>query len=116
VSRLETVDGTNWEEFVRAPVAVLMLGKTDCEACARWAEELSQFLESDREFEQVRFGKLQLDRPGLVSFKRANPWVAELDSLPFNVIYADENRVKSFAGGGVERLANRLRRILASRP
>ena len=35
------------EAHVAAPRSVLMLGKSDCEACASWTEELSKFLESD---------------------------------------------------------------------
>jgi hypothetical protein len=113
MSRLEVVDGGSWEAFVAAPAAVLMLGKSDCEACAAWTEELSAFLERDERFGQVRFGKLLLDKPGLVAFKRANPWLAdEVDVLPFNVIYVGGKPVKRFAGSGTERLVARLERAL----
>lgn len=111
MSRLEILDGKNWEELVNSPTAVLMLGKTDCAACNEWTEELSSFLESDDKYEGVRFGKIFLDKPGLVSFKRANPWLAEVDVLPFNIIYKNGNKEKTFAGKGVERLTNRLERI-----
>jgi len=111
VSRLEALDKTNWRDFVAAPRAVLMLGKSDCEACAQWTEELGKFLESDEEWKDVRFGKILLDKPGLIDFKRANPWIAELDVLPFNQIYIGGERSKSFAGGGIERLVNRLRSL-----
>ena len=111
--RLEILDGKSWEAFVAAPVAVLMLGKADCEACKAWTAELEGFLASDEAFSRVRFGKLLLDTPGLVSFKRANPWIAELDVLPFNVIYVNGERTKEFAGSGIERLVSRLERVLA---
>lgn len=112
--RLETIDGKSWEAFVAAPVAVLMLGKSDCEACRAWAAELSEWLGNDEAFRSVRFGKLLLDTPGLVSFKRANPWIAEVDTLPFNLIYVGGERVKQFAGGGVDRLVSRLERVTAA--
>jgi hypothetical protein len=51
-----------------------------------------------------------LDQRGLIELK-ANPWLAEVDVLPFNVIYVGGERVKTFAGGGLERLRNRLARI-----
>ena len=114
MQRLETLDGKTWEAFTQAPTAVLMLGKTDCEACRAWTEELNTFLESDERFKDVRFGKILLDTPGLVSFKRANPWLAEVDVLPFNVIYQGGSREKSFAGSGVERLTNRLERLMTA--
>lgn len=109
--RLEAVDAKNWREFVAAPLSVLMLGKSDCEACAAWTAELTAFLAGDDEWKDVRFGKILLDRPGLVDFKRANPWIAELEVLPFNQIYVSGERSKSFAGSGIERLVNRLRSL-----
>ena len=108
--RLEKLDGSNWEAFVAAPAALLMLGKSDCEACAAWTAELETFLETDERWRHVRFGKLLLDKPGLISFKRANPWIAELHDLPTNVLYVNGQEVKRFAGGGVERLVTRLER------
>jgi hypothetical protein len=107
--RLEAIDATNWRGFVASPLAVLVLGKTDCPNCARWTEELGTFLEADREFADVRFGKMLLDRPGLGDFKRANPWLADLDVLPYTLLYRGGEKAKEFAGGGIERLVNRLR-------
>ncbi|HTY19030.1 MAG TPA: hypothetical protein VMH82_14975 [Myxococcota bacterium] len=116
MSRLEILDGKSWQAFLEAPAAVLVLGKSGCDACSTWASELERFLDGDQRWQHVRFGKLLLDTPGLVSFKRANPWVAELDALPFTVIYRDGQRSKDFAGGGVERLVTRLERALAPAP
>lgn len=112
MSRLEALDAKNLAEFLSAPAAVLMLGKSDCEACARWTDELSEFLARDEEWRDVRFGKLLLDRGGLVAFKRDNPWVADLDVLPFNVLYVAGEKKSEFAGSGVPRLENRLRMVL----
>lgn len=106
--RLEVLEGNAWEELVRAPLAVLMLGKTDCAACAAWTEELESFLAGDAAPSDVRFGKIYLDHPGLVSFKRANPWISELENLPCNVLYRNGERVKQWLGGGVERMTSRL--------
>jgi hypothetical protein len=108
VSRIETIDRSNWKTFVEAPLAVLMLAKTTCAHCAQWTEELASFLEDDRTYADVRFGKLYLDQPGLVEFKRDNPWLAEVDDLPTNVLYRRGERVKTWAGGGLERLRGRL--------
>ncbi len=108
--RLETIDGQNWEAFVASPAAVLMLGKSDCAACAAWTAELEAFLEHDARWRHVRFGKLVLDKPGLISFKRANPWIADVHELPTNVLYVNGLETKRFAGSGVERLVTRLER------
>ena len=73
--------------------------------------ELEAFLAADAKWTNVRFGKVLLDKGGLLSFKKANPWVAEVHDLPFHVIYVNGERAKTFAGGGVERLVNRLERL-----
>ena len=111
MSRLEVIGSDNWEEFVKAPMAVLMLGKTDCAACNEWTEELKTFLESDENFKDVRFGKMLLDQRGLAAFKKISPWLAEVDVLPFNVIYKEGEKKKEFAGKGTERLVNRLNNL-----
>ncbi|RIL02017.1 MAG: hypothetical protein DCC71_16985 [Proteobacteria bacterium] len=108
------LDGKSWEAFLASPAAVLMLGKSDCPACAEWTAELESFLEADARWTHVRFGKLLLDTPGLVSFKRANPWIAELDMLPVTLVFVNGKEAKRFAGGGVERLVTRMERALGA--
>lgn len=113
--QLEVIDGHSWREFVGSDVAVLMLGKSDCEACARWTEELTTFLGSEHGLAGVRFGKMLLDQKGLTDFKRDNgAWLKDVDVLPFNVIYRRGKIEKSFAGSGIERLTNRLAGVLAA--
>ena len=111
MSRLEAIDGTTWEGLLDAPWSVLMLGKSDCDHCNEYTEELHAFLAADQQYVDVRFGKILLDRGGLVSFKRANPWIAEVDVLPYTLIYRGGERVAEFAGGGIGRLTARLERV-----
>ena len=115
MAELEVLSGADLPAFLSSDVAVLVLSKSDCGACAAWAEELKAHLASlpaDDQFSDVRYGKLVLDTRGLTDFKRANQeWLAKLDVLPFNVIYQRGERAKSWAGGGVERLTNRLSRL-----
>ena len=113
-NRLELLDTNTWQPFLASPAAVLMLGKSDCAACAAWTEELERFLATDERFGHVRFGKLLLDKPGLVAFKRANPWIAELDVRPANVLSAGGHEVKRFAGAGIDRLVTRLEKLPSS--
>lgn len=114
MSRLESVDGTNWREFVQSPLALLVIGKSDCPACSAWSAELETFLAGDEEWKAVRFGKMLLDKGGLIDFKRANPWLADVEELPLNQFYASGERTKSFPGSGIERLVTRLRSLAAS--
>ena len=112
MTELEMLDRKSWEEFLNAPIAVLMLGKNDCQACADWTEELNTWFGSETVPENVRFGKIILDTPGMGRFKIAQPWVSEVDVLPFNAIFIDGERVKEWAGGKLSRLQNRLERLL----
>jgi hypothetical protein len=111
MQRLEAIDGTTWAAFLAAPWAVLMLGKSDCEHCAAYTEELHAFLAADATYGDIRFGKMVLDKGGLASFKRANPWLAEVDILPYTLIYRGGEKVAEFAGGGIARLQSRLERL-----
>ncbi len=112
MATLEKLGRDDWAGLLEAPLSVLIVGKTTCEACKIWAAELTAFLESDEEFANVRFGKIDIDTPGLVSFKRANPWVAELTDLPHTSVWVGGEKKKEFYGGGVDRTANRLRRFV----
>jgi hypothetical protein len=112
---LETIGPDNWKEFISAkPAAMLVIGKHDCDHCNSWAAELVEFLAGDEaaSFAGVRFGKLDLKQRGLVEFRKATPWLKDLDVLPHNVIYIDGEPVKQFAGAGIDRMTNRLKRVL----
>jgi hypothetical protein len=111
MDRLESIDGANWEAFLGAAWSVLMLGKSDCAHCAEFTEELKAFLAADRTYTDIRFGKMLLDRGGLATFKRANPWLADADVLPYTLIYRNGQKVAEFAGGAITRLESRLERV-----
>ena len=108
MSRLEVIEGAGWEDLLAAPAALLVLGRSDCAACGMWVEELERFLATDATWTHVRFGHLRLDQPGLLDFKRANPWVASVCELPTNLLYVGGVRKKTWLGGGAKRLEERL--------
>ncbi len=112
MAEFEEVGRENWEEFISSPKAVLMLGKTDCPSCTAFAKELTAFCEEGAEgWEDVRFGKLIINQPGLAGFKKQNTWLADVRDLPYTLIYADGEIEKKFLGGGIDRLTNRLERV-----
>ena len=111
MSRLEIIDGTSWSELLDAEAALLVLGRSDCAACAMWREELESFLATDETWTHVRFGHLPLDQKGLLEFKRANPWVAEVCELPTNLLYVRGAKKKTWLGGGANRLVERLESV-----
>lgn len=115
MAQLEELDKDTLGPFLDSPVCVLILAKTGCAACAAWGAELTAFLATlgdDDPLSGVRYGKLILNQRGLSDFKKASPWLQDVKDLPFNVLYRDGENVRSFAGGGTERLVNRLKRVL----
>ena len=72
------------------------------------------FLADDTEWSEVRFGKLELDRGGLGAFKKENPWLADIKDLPYTLVYVNGERMKEFLGSGIDRLVNRMRRVIDS--
>ena len=111
--KLETVDSTNFKEFLSAPVAFLMVGKTDCPACIKWTEELVSYLDTTPDLPGVRFGKVVLDGGGVTEFKRTHAgWLKDVMELPYNTLWVNGQKVKDWTGNNVERLANRLNPLL----
>jgi hypothetical protein len=108
MSRLEVLDGTNWEEFLAAPVSVLTLARSDCPQCTDWETALEAFLATDPRWAGVRFGRMVLDRGRLGSFKRAHDWVAELRGLPYTLISVDGEPVRDFVEASIEVLTTYL--------
>ena len=82
-----------------------------CEHCTIYSDDLHRFPDSGSAPGDVGFGKMLLDRGGLVGFQRANPWLADLDVLPYTLVYRQGVKVAEFAGGDVPRLQARLARV-----
>ena len=110
-SRLELLGRETWHEFLSSPAAVLVLGKSDCDACAAWTQEVKAFLADDTEWTNVRFGKIELDLGGLAAFKKENSWLAEIKDLPYTLVYVNGEKKKEFLGSGIKRLVNRMHRV-----
>ncbi len=108
---IQTLTADNLAAFESQPNRVLILGKSTCDNCHRWEAELNQAIEADEFQPEIPVGKLNLDQRGLGDFKKGNPWLVDVKDLPFNVIYKGNEIEKSYAGGGLDRLVNRLKRL-----
>jgi hypothetical protein len=109
VVEIQELDAKTWSDALGSGPAFLILGKTTCQACTEWAEELSGW---EHTHPDVNVVKIMLDRPGLARFKMAHPWVAEVDMLPMNVLMRDGEVLKQWAGAGLPRLEARLKRVM----
>ncbi len=107
---LQILNSENLAEFLDLPSYVLVLSKSDCVACGQWQTEIEAAF-ADESLPEIAIGKLNLDQQGLSDFKRNNKWLKDVNDLPFNAIFKDGELKKSYAGAGLDRLMNRLKRL-----
>ena len=79
--RLEDISDSNWRDFVGSELSVLLLTVAECPHCRKWAEELTEFLEDDSDWDHVRFGKIVLDGDGVGDFKNSNEWLEMIEGV-----------------------------------
>ena len=94
-------------ELLTAECAILILAKTGCAACAGYEAELLGAGCAGR-LGGVVVRKLVLDAPGAVEFKRSNPWLADVDFLPYTVLYVRGEPAEDFATSRSPYLLERL--------
>ncbi len=114
MDRLESLSDQNYREFLGTGVRVLLLTLPGCPHCRAWTNELSEFLEFNDKWKDIRFGELDLEGNDVDDFKQNNDWLEFIEGVPFNIIYVDGQPTNSFAGSGIERLVRRLQRLLVS--
>ena len=109
---LEELDESTWQAFLNAPISVLMLSKNDCPSCLQLSKELTDWEYIEAVHANIRFGKIMLDRSGMGRFKIAQPWVSNIDIMPFLAIFVDGERVMEWGGRTRSYLQNQLEVIL----
>jgi hypothetical protein len=91
------VDDDTVERVIGARHGALVLAKDDCDNCAAYESQIRR-LQEDGQLGDLVVGKIVLTQPGSRDFKRANPWLRELDFLPYTVLYASGEKVDEFPG------------------
>jgi hypothetical protein len=84
------------DRVVGARHGALVLAKDDCDNCAAYETQIRRLLEEGQLGDLV-VGKMVLTQPGARGFKRANPWLSEVDFLPYTLLYAKGEKVDEFA-------------------
>jgi hypothetical protein len=97
VSSVSYVDDDTVDRVIRARHGALVLAKDDCDNCAAYESQI-RHLQQEGQLGDLVVGKIVLTQPGSRDFKRANPWLRELDFLPYTVLYASGEKVDEFAG------------------
>jgi hypothetical protein len=104
------VDDDTVENVVGARHGALVLAKDDCENCAAYEAEIRDLQEGGRLGDLV-VGKMVLTQPGCREFKRTNPWLREVDVLPYTLLYASGEKVDEFAASRGTYLLERAQEV-----
>lgn len=94
-------------QFFAADLAVLVVTLTTCDACAVYEADVLDHWPGTG-MGEVALAKLVLDGPGLSRFQQENPWLAELDFLPYTLLYVRGVAVEEFATSHATYLLDRL--------
>ena len=83
---------------------LLILGRPSCDDCQALYAELAPWEPSL----PLEILTLNLRAPEGEAFRAANPWVAHIDHVPFNVLYVGGEPVDQWTGGDLARLVSSL--------
>lgn len=109
------VTDENVAEILEADRAALVLAKSGCGHCAAYERELVG-RRRPRDLEDLVVGKLVLDAPGSGRFKRDNPWLQGVETLPYTVLYRQGRPVDGFAASRASYAWERARSVFGPRP
>jgi hypothetical protein len=101
------ITDANLDEVRNADLGVLILTKTDCGYCAQYQQEITALRERGR-LQGPIIGKILLDRPGSLGFKRDNAWLAGVTHLPYTLVYRHGARIDEFDASKGSYLAERV--------
>lgn len=107
-ARYVKLDDTNISNFLKSQHAVLVLGKSTCGNCHEYDSGIVAIIDRP-EYGSLSFGKVILDEPGSIMFKRNNPWISQIELLPYTVLYANGLKVAEFAASNVKYLEEKLK-------
>lgn len=110
-----SVTDENVEMVTGAERGVLILAEDSCAACRSYGEDMNGLEERGR-LEGVVIGKMVLDKPGSGRFKRDNPWLRDVDVLPYTIVYKRGRKIDEFAASRGSYLLERIGAAHLDRP
>jgi len=112
---LPVITDQSLREILAAERAVLVLTKTGCGYCAGYEDDIRNLL-SRGQLQGAVVGKMILDQPGSSQFKRDNPWLRNLEFLPYTLLYRKGIKVDEFAASKGPYLLERFEAALLAIP
>lgn len=105
---LRSVTHDDNRDVADAEQGVLILTRTDCANCAGYQREIVK-LGDEGKLDGMVLGKIELDLPGAGRFKRDNPWLREIEYLPYTLLYDHGTITDRFAASKGSYLVERIR-------
>ncbi len=96
MNSIQHIDDSNFEAFMEHDRVALLLTRSTCGNCVNYTQEIQELIEKGR-LEDLHIGKVILDQAGSVKLKKANPWIKDLDFVPYTVLYDKGQKVEEFA-------------------
>lgn len=90
----------NWKEIISLPLSVVVFSKDDCQNCKLWIDKLHDL----KDFEDITFAIINLSDKGLGKIKIENPWISQIDILPFNALFINGKLRDNWSGANEDRL------------
>lgn len=94
------VTSDNWQEVISLPLSVVVFTKDDCQDCKLWIDKLHD----SKDLEEITFAIINLSEKGLGKIKIENPWISQIDILPFNVLFSNGKLHDNWSGANEDRL------------
>ena len=94
------ITSDNWNEIISSPLSIVTFTKDDCQNCKKWIEKII----SSNAIRNITFAVINLSQKGLGKIKIENPWISQIDILPFIVLFADGELHENWSGGNEDRL------------
>jgi len=104
IADITMLGDSNWDSFVNKKITLVIFEKSDCEQC----ENLSNEIINDTGDYNFGICKLRLDAPGSSQIKLSNPWISNIDILPFCVVFKEGQMTDSWAGSDFARIILRV--------
>lgn len=107
---LRRVTDDTMASILGAERAALILTARNCRASAQYRHGIETLLHT-RELPGITLGALVVDEPGVEEFLLENGWLADVEALPFTVLYRRGQRVDGFAAFSPGSFMRRLERL-----
>ncbi len=109
------INDDNYDAFLNAERAALIFTRNDCGSCSGYLGEVKETRKQGK-LKAISLGEVVLDEPGALGTKRRNPWLFQLEFLPYALLYKEGEKVDEFAASKASYLLERVKDQFSMEP